>query len=530
MQAHGCDLIFRNARVVDGSGNPWYRADVGVANGRIAGVAPGLDLPARRIVDAGGQILAPGFVDMHTHSDVMLLAEPRHEPKVFQGVTVELLGQDGLSYAPASPVALGQIRRHLAGLNGDAPEAGWDWTSVSSYLDRFDRRVAVNVAFLVPHNAVRIDAMGWERRLPSPAELDRMRGLVAEGMQEGARGFSTGLTYPPNVWSDTTELVALCEVVARYGGIYVTHMRGHGDRLLDPIRESIDVCRRAGLPLHISHLKGARLGSRRNVQGAIALIDEARASGLDVTFDSYQYAAGSSMLHSQLPDWMHEGGPEAELARLRSDATRALLRHEWSQQPPPWSRLTVASVRTPGRRWMEGRTLDRLIADSGRDPADFVCDLLLDEELAVSHVSEGAANEDDMRALLRHPAQMAGSDGLLLGGRAHPRTFGTFARVLQRYVREEGVLRLEEAIRKFSSLPAQRLGLADRGVVKEGMMADLVVFDERTVRENATPDEPRLLASGVSYLTVNGVLVLDAGRHTTATPGRALRRCSLDRG
>ena len=179
---------------------------------------------------------------------------------------------------------------------------------------------------------------------------------------------------------------------------------------------------------------------------------------------------------------------------------------------------------------MEGRTLDRLIADSGRDPVDFVCDLLLDEELAVSHVSEGAANEDDMRALLRHPAQMTGSDGLLLGGRAHPRTFGTFARVLQRYVREEGVLRLEEAIRKFSSLPAQRLGLADRGVVREGMMADLVVFDERTVRENATPDEPRHLASGVSYLTVNGVLVLDAGRHTTATPGRALRRCSLDRG
>jgi N-acyl-D-amino-acid deacylase len=517
------DLIFRNARVVDGSGSPWYRADVGVANGRIAMIGHRIDVAAARTIDCRDQALAPGFADMHTHSDVMLLAKPRHEAKVFQGVTLELLGQDGLSYAPAEPAIREQLRRHLAGLNGDDARAGWDWTSVASYLDRFDRRVAVNVAYLVPHNAVRVGAMGWAARLPSPSELDRMRGLVEEGMQDGAVGLSTGLTYPPNVWSDTDEMVAMSEVVAKYGGIYVTHMRGQGDGLLDPIRESIEICRRAGLPLHISHLKGARLGSARNVEGAIGLIDEARASGLDVTFDSYQYGHGSSMLHSQLPDWMHEGGPEQELSLLQSPAARARIRDAWARKVPAWGGLTIASVGSPARRWMEGRTLEALIAESGKDCVDFVCDLLLEENLAVSHVRAGWANEDDMIALLRHPAQMHGSDGLLLGSRVHPRTYGSFARVLQRYVRERPVLRLEEAIRKFSSFPAQRLGLANRGLVKVGLMADLVVFDEREVTERATEERPTQLAIGFSYVAVNGTLVLDDGEHTGATPGQAIR-------
>jgi N-acyl-D-amino-acid deacylase len=259
------DLLFRNARIVDGSGNPWYRADLAIADGRIAAIGHALSGEARRTIDVAEQVLAPGFIDMHAHSDAMLLAEPCHEAKVFQGVTTDLIGQDGLSYAPVTPQILDQIRRHLAGLNGDADGIGWDWTSVASYLDRFDRHVSVNVAFLVPHNAVRIGAMGWERRTATPAELDRMRALVYEGMQDGAFGVSTGLTYPPNEWSDTDEVVALCEVAARYGGIYVTHMRGQGDGLIEPIQESIEIARRAGLPLHFSHLKSSRLGSPRNL-------------------------------------------------------------------------------------------------------------------------------------------------------------------------------------------------------------------------------------------------------------------------
>ncbi len=518
------DLLFRDARVVDGTGNPWYRADVAVAEGRIVAVSRHLQLSSTRTIETKDLVLAPGFVDMHTHSDIMLLAEPRHEAKVCQGVTLELLGQDGLSYAPVAPEVLAQIRRHLSGLNGDPAGVEWDWTSVDSFLDRFDRHVAVNVAYLVPHNAVRLGAMGWERRKPSPRELDRMRGLVGEGMQAGACGLSTGLTYAPNLWADTDELVALCDVVARYGGIFVTHMRGHGDGLLDPIRESLDICERAGLPLHISHLKAARLTSRRNVRGVIDLIDEARARGLDVTFDSYQYAAGSSMLHAQLPDWVHEGGPDCELTRLQSPEARSQIRKEWSTRAPDWSQLTVASVRNRASQWVEGRTLKSLIQGSGCDAVDFVCNLLVDEGLAVSYVSNASLSEDDLRALLLHPAQMAGSDGLLLGSRPHPRTYGTFARVLQRYVREEKALRLEEAIRKFTSLPAQRLGLSHRGLIKPGMTADIVVFDPDTVTEAATWQHPRRLASGISYLVVNGSLVLDGGRHTDALPGRALRR------
>ena len=517
------DLLFKNARIVDGCGNPWYRADLAVADGVICAIGHGLDAQSAREIDVADQVLAPGFIDMHAHSDAMLLAEPRHEPKVFQGVTTDVIGQDGLSYAPVTPPVLNEIRRHLAGLNGDAHSVGWDWTSVRSYLDRFHRHVAVNVAYLVPHNAVRIGAMGWQQRPATPNELECMRRLVAEGMQDGAFGVSTGLTYPPNEWSDTDELVALCEVAARYGGIYVTHMRGHGDGLLDPIRESLEIARRAGLPLHISHLKSSRLGSVRNLHAVIELLEDARRDGLDVTFDSYQYNAGSSMLHSQLPAWMHAGGPDAEIERLQSPLMRQRIREDWQRRSPAWDRQHIGSVRSERNRWMEGQTLATLIEPSGKDAVDFVCDLLVEEDLAVSHVSQGGDTSDDLRELLLQPMQMMGSDGLLIGEHAHPRTYGTFARVLQKYVREDGVLALEHAIRKFASFPAQRLGLADRGVLKVGMRADLVVFDPQSVRENATFEQPRRLASGFSFVAVNGQLVLDQGQHTGATPGAALR-------
>ncbi|MCC7370935.1 MAG: D-aminoacylase [Chloroflexi bacterium] len=517
------DLLFTNGRVLDGAGNPWLRADVAVASGRIVAVGRALTGDAARTIDVGGQIVAPGFYDMHSHSDISLLVDPRHEAKVYQGVTFELLGQDGLSYAPVTPEILSQIRRHLAGLDGDDPRAGWDWTTVDSFLSKFDRQTSVNVGYLVPHNAVRIGAMGWERRTATAAELDRMRGLVREGMEDGAFGLATGLTYPPILWSDTAEMVAMCEVAARYGGIYVTHMRGQGDGLLDPIRESIEICQRAGLPLHISHLKSARLGSPPNLQGVISLLEGARASGLDVTFDSYQYSAGSSMLHSNLPDWVHEGGPDAEIERLQSREVRERVRALWAARMPPWDDLTVGSVRTDANRWMEGQKLGTLIRESGKDAVDFVCDLLLAEDLAASHVSAATHEDADLGVLLAHPYQMMGSDGIHLGSRVHPRTYGTYARVLQRYVREQRVLRLEEAIRKFSSFAARRLSIPDRGEIREGMWADIVVFDERTVTEHATFEQPRQLASGFSYVAVNGTLVLDGGQHTGATPGHAVR-------
>jgi N-acyl-D-amino-acid deacylase len=326
------------------------------------------------------------------------------------------------------------------------------------------------------------------------------------------------------MWSDTDEMVAMCEVVAKYGGIYVTHLRGQGDALLDPIREAIEICQRAGLPLHISHLKSSRLGGPTNLTGLTALLEGARDSGLDVTYDSYPYNRGSGMLHAQLPDWTHEGGPAVELDRLRSTVVRDQVRDQWSAAPPNWDRIVLAFLPTEANRWMEGRTLGSLIAESDKDAVDFICDLLLEENLGVSHVSiAGEDNDPHLGYMLEQPYQMAGSDGLHLGSKPHPRTYGTYARVLQRYVREQKLLRLEEAIRKLSSFPARRLSIPDRGEIREGMWADIVVFDERTITENATYPEPMQLATGVSYVAVNGTLVLDGGQHTGATPGRALR-------
>ena len=516
------DLLFRSARVVDGSGSPWFRADVAIEGDRIAAVGRLDDAAAAATIDCHDAILAPGFIDMHVHSDLNLLVEPRHEPKLYQGVTTDLLGQDGLSYAPISRQKLPLLRKFLAGLNGD-PDIAWDWSSVADYLAKFDRKISPNVAFLIPLCAVRVEVMGFEPRQATADELSRMRALIAEGMQDGAVGLSTGLTYPVNAWTTTDDLVELCREVARFGGIYVTHMRYTlGDGLHEPIVEAIEIGERAGLPSHISHFKGKR-GAARDVAGALALVDEARARGLDVTLDAYQYNAGSTMLQANLPMWVHEGGPDRVLERLTDPAVRERIRAAFQASPPNWSTYTVASVATAQHRSMEGRRISELIAESGQDQVDWVCDLLLAEELRVSCRQDDGQTDDDIIPVLQHPAMLIGSDGLHLGSAVHRRTYGTFARVLGRYVRELGALRLEEAVRKMSAASAARIGLRDRGLIRPGLRADLVVFDPDAIAEQATWEQPRQLASGVSHVLVNGTPVLADGRHTGATPGRALR-------
>jgi N-acyl-D-amino-acid deacylase len=515
------DILFRNARIVDGSGSPWYRADLAVVGDRIADVGRLDDKEAGQVVECADRVLAPGFFDLHVHSDLQLLVEPRHEAKLYQGVTTELLGQDGLSYAPISREKLPLLRRLLSGLNGD-PAIEWDWSSVAEFLGRFDRKVSPNVAYLIPLIAVRMEVVGFEARAPSDPELRQMCQLVDEGMRDGAVGLSTGLTYPVNAWTSTEELVELCKVVARHGGIYVTHMRYTlGNGLHEPIKEAIEIGERAGLPVHISHFKGAR-GGVRDPAGALALVDEARSRGLDVTLDAYQYSAGSSMLQAYLPMWVQEGGPDKVLERIADSRIRDRVRAELATQPPRWSEVTIASVRSDRHRGLEGRVAAQVIAESGQDQVDWMCDLLLDEELAVSQRTTDGQTEADIVAVLQHPAMMIGSDGLHLGAGVHRRTYGTFARVLGRYVRELRVLRLEEAIRKMTAAPAARIGQPQRGLLRPGLYADLVLFDPATVTERATWEQPRQLAFGFSYVLVNGVPVLVDGQHTGATPGRVL--------
>lgn len=512
------DLLIKNGRIVDGTQNPWFRGDVGVTGGKIVAIGLLGEAKARGTIDAQGAIVCPGFIDVHTHSDLSLLVEPRHDPKVRQGVTTELLGNCGLGYAPASPETLDSL---LAARGQEFPGTE-RWSSVAEFLSLFDRRVAVNVAYLIPHGTIRAEAMGWEARPPSSRELDRMKELVAQGMADGAVGLSTGLDYPPGSYADTEELMEICRVVASLGGVYASHLRGiHHPQ--EAIGEALRIGREAGIPVHISHLKMMGPEEEGKAEEVASLIDRARQEGIDVTFDCYPYLAGSGPLTVVLPQWVQEGGPEALKARLRSEEVRGQIKQtKLELYGYGWDHVYLVSVPSEKNQDLIGKHLIEAAALRGMDPVDFVCTLLLEEDLDCRIINFGGT-EEDLQTLMKHPAQMVGSDSGHVRQPPHPRTFGTFPRVLGRYVRELRVLRLEEAIRKMTSFPAQRFGLKGRGLLKEGFAADIVIFDEEKVRDTATFWDARRYPEGIHYVIVNGEVVVSQGDHTGALPGCALR-------
>jgi N-acyl-D-amino-acid deacylase len=524
------DVLIAGGRVIDGAGNPWFEADVGISDGRVVAIGPLGGEPAVRRIDAAGLAVCPGFIDMHTHSDVQLLVNPTHEAKVFQGVTLDVLGHDGLSYAPVDDHVLEQLRRQLAAWNDDPPGFDWSWRSVAEYLERFDEQVAINVAYLVPHGTVRMLAMGPDDRAPTDAELATMKGLVARGLQEGAVGLSAGLTYAPGMYATDAELVALCGVMAGTGGFYCPHHRNYGSDALAAYRDSIEIARAAGVPLHLAH---AHLGydiNRGRAPELLEMIDDARRGGVDVTLDTYPYLAGSTYLHSILPGWAHAGGPDETLARIARTDLRERLRSEIEELgsdgyhgvPVDWAEVVIGGVRRPENEHWIGSSVADLARARELAPFDFFCAMLLEEQLGTSALIH-IGNEENVRTIMTHPAHMAGSDGLLVGKQPHPRGFGTFPRYLGVYARELGILALEDAVRKMTSLPAQRLGLLDRGLLRPGMAADIVCFDPETVRDTATYEDPRRRPDGLPYVLVNGRVVVDDGEHTGALPGRALR-------
>ena len=515
------DLLIRGGRIIDGTGQTWFRGSVGVTGDTISVLRGDTSaVPAGRVIEAGDSIICPGFIDMHSHSDLMLLSDPRHEAKLRQGVTTDALGMDGLSYAPTSPKRLEELLHYLAAVNG-SPPAGVRWSRVSEFLDLLDRRIACNVVYFVPHAAIRVEAMGWADRLPTDQELAHMRELARQGMRDGAFGFTTGLTYPPGAYSDTEELASICEAIRDQGGFYMTHARYTlGDRLLDPFREAINVGQRSGVPVHISHYHNPVDGMGERM---VALVDEGRSAGIDVTYDQYPYAAASTLLHSLLPYWMHAGGPVMLYRRLHD---RSIRDEVGDTVEPQWG-LTLdhyifSHIGSQQNKEWEGRSLVDLAEHQRKRMVDAICDLLIEESLDVAFVAR-TGNEANIRTIAQHPAQMVGSDGLLTGGQPNPRTYGTFPYVLGQFVREEGLLRLEDAVRKMTAIPAQRLGLEDRGIVRDGMKADLVVFDPERVEARATFDDPKQYPEGIDYVLVNGQVVIDRGKHTGALPGRALR-------
>ncbi|MFC0862144.1 amidohydrolase family protein [Sphaerimonospora cavernae] len=515
-------MIFKNATVVDGTGAGPYVADVAVEDGRISEI--GAAAAGRAVVDATGLVLAPGFIDMHAHSDLALLTEPDHLAKVSQGVTCEVLGQDGLSYAPADDATLDRLRRQLAGWNGDPDGLDWDWRTVGEYLDRLDEGIAVNACYLVPQGTVRALVVGWDDRPATDTELAEQKRVVAQAMDDGAVGMSTGLTYTPGMYAGTDELAELCEVVAAYGGFHATHHRSYGRGALEAYAEMIEVSRRSGCPLHLAHATMNFNVNKGRAGELLGLLDDALAAGCDITLDSYPYLPGSTTLAALLPSWASAGGPGATLERLRDPAVCDRVRHVLEVDgsdgchgvPVEWDTLRISGARSAA---LAGR-----VGTYVRDFEDFRR-LLIDDELGITIV-QFVGDEENVQTIMRHPAHTGGSDGLLAGAKPHPRAWGAFPRYLARYVRELGVLTLPECVAHLTGRPARRLGLRDRGLIRAGYHADLVLFDPESVRDTATFDDPRRQAEGISHVLVGGVPVIRDGRHTGALPGRALRRTS----
>ncbi|RZS43560.1 N-acyl-D-amino-acid deacylase [Herbihabitans rhizosphaerae] len=523
------DIVFRGARVVDGTGEPSYVADVGVTDGRIAAVEGGA-LTGDTVIDADGLVLAPGFIDMHSHSDLQILANPEHLAKVSQGVTTEVLGQDGLSYAPVDDATLAGLRAQLAGWNDDPPGFDWSWRSVAEYLDRLDLGIAVNAAYLLPQGTIRMLVVGWDDRPATPDELDRMREITATGLAEGAMGMSSGLTYTPGMYANTDELVALCEVVGAGGGYYSPHHRSYGAGALEAYAEMVDVSQRSACPLHLAHATMNFPVNAGRAGELLSLLDNAIAEGTDISLDTYPYLPGATYLSALLPSWATEGGPDATIARLSDVDTRERIRRDIEVTgsdgchgvPVDWSSIEINGVRDPANAHLVGHSVAESASTAGAAPADLYFDTLIAEKLGTSCLMH-VGHEDNVRTIMRHPAHTGGSDGLLVGARPHPRAWGTFPRYLARYVRELRVLGLEECVAHLTGRAARRLRLTDRGLVKPGYAADLVLFDPDTIADTATFDEPRTPAAGIPYVLVNGVPVISDGAHTGALAGHSLR-------
>lgn len=535
------DVLIEGGIIVDGTGAPGFPGSVAVVDGRLRvlpGDTAGSGGPARSIrahrrIDATGLVVAPGFIDLHSHGGLAMLADPRHEPKVRQGVTTELIGVDGNAYAPfPSREDLADFVVLNAGLDG-RPDLAYDWSTVAGYLDRYDRRVAVNVAYVVGNSPLRIASVGWDEVEADRAAMADQRARLREALEDGAFGLSTGLDYPPGSYASTAELAELAEEAARLGGIYHSHVRySLGDGFLDPFREAIEIGRRSGAPSHITHFYH-RPTFPGPPEAMLALVDDARAEGLDVTFDLYPYEWASTRLLIMLPQWIQAGGLGPLRERLADRSVRTRVRAESAvlgrrfAGDRSWDEVRLGAFTRPEHLQWEGRTLGEYLAATGTDPVDGICDLLLAEDLRVNQVTPGP-HRDGIRAFIRHPQAMIGTDGVMVGAKPAPRTYGTYPRILGELVRDERVLGLEEAVHKMTGASAARLGLRGRGVLADGMAADLVVFDPARIRTPCTYDDPCRYPEGIPYVLVNGVPVVDGGRHTGATPGRALRRGRAD--
>jgi N-acyl-D-amino-acid deacylase len=542
------DVILANGKIIDGCGNPWFWGDLAIRGGRIASIAPSGTLRGQRTIDINGRFVAPGFIDIHTHSDLSILVNRCAESVVRQGVTTEILGNCGMSPAPVDEDHLADMRRYWGRIS-DQPEVTWEWRTFDQYLQTLQcGGVAINVASLAGHAALRIAVMGLDDRGPTPSELDRMKGLLTEAMEAGAFGLSTGLVYPPGCFACTDEIIALGRVVSRYHGLYASHIRGERETILDAVAEAIHIGREAGVPVQISH-NAPKYGAPCDASANLRLVEEARAQGQDVTVDNDVHTDLGPPLTGGLPQYIQKRSVAEIADLLRDPDSRCRIQEEIVLDRRPafgpagllkhdqWHRITI--LHAPKSQNTVGRTIETIARERGQDPFDVYFDLIVENGHDADAIFD-YIDEANIRILLRHPAVMICSDGQVLAPYGFlndpppysPCSYGEFPGVLERYVRDEPVLTLEEAIRKMTSFPAQRFGLMDRGVLRPGAWADIVVFDLEHIHDRATnlyphtyPFEnyPHRYPEGIDYVLVNGVLVVDGERHTGALPGRVLR-------
>jgi N-acyl-D-amino-acid deacylase len=527
------DLVIRNGRIVDGTGSPWYSGDIGIVNGHIAQIGRLEHAKTERTIDARGMVVAPGFIDMLGQSELSILVNPYLPSKIFQGITTEITGE-GSSIAPQSTELLRADRGGYAHY-GIKP----DWTTFSQYFARLEKQgIGINLASYVGATQVRRVVLGDADRAPTAAELERMKALVRTAMQQGAVGLSTALQYAPAPYAKTEELISLAREAAQFGGIYATHMRSEGDTIDAALDEAFRIGREADIPVEIWHLKAAGKRNWGHMPEIVNRIETARARGIDVSADTYAYPAWFNSFSAFVPPWVHDGGDAKMVERLKDPATRARIRrqmqndsagwdNEWQEIPGPEA-ILVSVVQNPKLLLLQGKTIAQIAQARGKDAIDTIFDLLIDDP--GMSVAVFAMSEPDVALALKQPwvavdndSQGTATDGILGREHPHPRGYGTFPRILRKYVREEKLLSLPDAIRKFSALPAQRMRLSDRGVLKQGMWADVTIFDPEKIRDLATFEKPNQLSVGMEFVLVNGIPVIENGKMTDALPGKVLR-------
>lgn len=526
------NILIKDGMIVDGTGKERFQGDIGIKEDKIEAIGIIEESNYQLVINADEHIVCPGFIDTHSHSDLMLLLEPFIQPKIRQGITLELLGQDGISMAPLPKPYINSWRKNIAAIDGDSDDINWKYETTMGYLNMLDRaRISQNAAYLVPHGNIRMEAMGLNNRQPTAEELQVMKNITRREMEAGAFGMSTGLVYIPCAYSDKEEITELCRIVNEYDGVFVIHQRNEADEIIDSMKEAIDIARLSGVKLHFSHFKVCGPRNWNKIHEMLELLDKAKDEGIRISFDIYPYTAGSTMLSLLLPPWVHDGGTDMLLDRLKKQVFREKIKYDMLNGIKGWEssyyesgpeRIYISSLKGKKNLDLIGKSLMEIGRVQNKNPLDVIFDLLIEESNAVGMVIF-SGKEENMLQLLKRPEQNVCTDGILVG-KPHPRLYGTFPRVLGKYVREEKVISLEEAIRKMTSQPAEVFGFYKRGVLREGNYADIVIFDPNKIIDKATYSLPNQYSEGVKTVIVNGNIVFNEDTCYSIPAGSVIRK------